>query len=800
MTWTASASDPDAVSGRRADGAALAALFALIAVAWWPVLAGRAVFAYDDFVYWFAPARRLVEEALRRGAVAEWDAWVGLGQPLIVNSGAAPLYPLNVLALLGDWPLGLHRMIVAHLFLGGAFTYALARELGARPAAAWVAAAGFAFGGPVVGYAQENPYHLFGLVWVPLVVLAFRRGLRGGGRRAPIAGGAALALVLYGGEPLGWYFTVALLLVVAVALVAGGQATGRRAAAQLVALVGVAVVLAAPQWAASTVGLADSARGQGLPDAVRVAYSFHPGRLPGLLLPLFGGAPAPVNSAWAAGFEGVHRTWFVSVYVGLAAWIFAPAALRRGRPMAWALLAASVLFGWLGLGRFGGLYALADAVVPGLSLLRYPEKFFGPLVITVPVLAALGLEHFLRGEGRRAVGAALVGVGALGAAAWLGAPALEDTVAAIAPLAELVPPALGQIARDGRHVLGAAAGVALALLLRPRARGVAVAAVLAAEVAVAGLTPVITAPPALFAEAGPIVEAVRAEDPHARYRRFPHPPLLPVAADVDGLVANQRRDRWTGGHHSLVGEARVLDRHGLHWGGGLEAILDAADPLPGGALFGARFLVVADGTPPPSWMQAALPSGRLTMRARWSELGAVLLADRGAAPRAWRAAATDVVTGSAAPDALRAMLDRPDLVARVVLDASDALVGGAVTAGAPPRLAGAEPPVGVRWRVDDAEVVEVETEGAAPGVLVLTDAFAPGWHATVDGAAVPIHRALGLGRAVAVPAGHSVVRFRYRHPRLRPAAAMAAVAGAVLALIALLDPRRGAVGEAERRA
>lgn len=798
MISTASASD--AVTARRADGAALAALGALIALAWWPVLAGHAVFAYDDFVYWFAPARRLVEQALRGGGVAEWDAWVGLGQPLVVNSGAAPLYPLNVLALLGDWPLGLHRMIVAHLFLGGAFTYALARDLGARPVAAWVAAVGFAFAGPVVGYAQENPYHLFGLVWVPLVVLAFRRGLRDGGRRAPIAAGAAMALVLYGGEPLGWYFTVALLLAVATARVVAGESTPGRAAAQLVAVVGVAVVLAAPQWASSTVGLAESARGQGLPEAVRFAYSFHPGRLPGLLLPLFGGAPAPTNSAWAAGFEGAHRTWFVSVYVGLAAWIFAPAALRPGRSMAWALAGASALFVWLGLGRFGGLYAVADAVAPGLSLLRYPEKFFGPLVITLPVLAALGLEAFLRGEGRRAVGVALACLGALGCVVWLGAPAFEGAVGAVAPLTELVPAALAQMARDGRHVFVAVVGVTLALLLRPRWRGPALAAVLAAEVAVAGLTPVITAPPALFDEVGPIVSAMQAADGHARYRRFPHPPLLPVAADREGLITNQRRDRWTGGHHSLVGEARVLDRHGLHWGDGLEAVLDGPDPLPGGALFGARFVVVADGAPPPAWTEAALRGGRLTMVGRWSELGAVLLEDRGAAPRAWRAAATDVVADSAAPEALHAMLARPDLAARVVLDARDALVDGERATASPPRLAGAEPPVGVRWRVDGAEGVEVETEGASPGVLVLTDAFAPGWHATVDGAAAPIHRALGLGRAVAVPAGRSVVRFTYRHPRLRPAALGAALGALLLAVLALRDRRRDAAPRAARRA
>ena len=56
------------------------------------------------------------------------------------------------------------------------------------------------------------------------------------------------------------------------------------------------------------------------------------------------------------------------------------------------------------------------------------------------------------------------------------------------------------------------------------------------------------------------------------------------------------------------------------------------------------------------------------------------------------------------------------------------------------------------------ERVEIHTAGDVPGLLLLADAFYPGWHASVDGREVPIYPANVLFRGVPVPAGeHSVV-------------------------------------------
>jgi len=85
---------------------------------------------------------------------------------------------------------------------------------------------------------------------------------------------------------------------------------------------------------------------------------------------------------------------------------------------------------------------------------------------------------------------------------------------------------------------------------------------------------------------------------------------------------------------------------------------------------------------------------------------------------------------------------------------------------------------------DEPEAVDVAVTATRAGWLVLADTALPGWRATVDGAPRPIHVANLAFRAVPVPAGRSVVSFRYEAPgwRLGSRGAFAGLAGLAVVL------------------
>jgi hypothetical protein len=114
------------------------------------------------------------------------------------------------------------------------------------------------------------------------------------------------------------------------------------------------------------------------------------------------------------------------------------------------------------------------------------------------------------------------------------------------------------------------------------------------------------------------------------------------------------------------------------------------------------------------------------------------------------------------------------------------LEGWSPDGGFPPRMERGR--VLHSWR--GTESLRIEAEVTQPGVLVVNDAYAPGWVATLDGQPLPIMRADGLVRAVPWPAGFRVLEMRYDPPEVRTGSWITALAAAATALVAVAGATR----------
>ena len=109
----------------------------------------------------------------------------------------------------------------------------------------------------------------------------------------------------------------------------------------------------------------------------------------------------------------------------------------------------------------------------------------------------------------------------------------------------------------------------------------------------------------------------------------------------------------------------------------------------------------------------------------------------------------------------------------------------------PPVLSAADRPEEARIEEYRPERVTVSASLSSPGVLVLGDAYYPGWQARVDGTSVPIMRANYFFRGIALTAGQHRIEFVYQPQSLLRGAivSLLTVVGIILGIGASRDRR-----------
>jgi hypothetical protein len=759
---------------------------------------------FRDFSLYFVPMKALLVELWRAGELPLWDPHVRSGLPFLANPQTGVFYPLTlVLVLLGVDP-GLTLFILLHFALAGGGFYLFLRAASFSKPSSACGALAFGLGGYLASLVNVLN-NLQTAAWVPWILFfSIRlRSLRLGnqvGRYAWLGLTLSIALALLGGEfqlaGLGLVTGMALALIelrratpdgrdeavtasdergeAMIAMIAsdGLEATAAcdglgRARTRFGGRAWPGLLILAPLAAAGLVGfqllptlelLRHSVRDSGLSLELASADAFKPAWLFSLAFP----RPALPGTATSGGAVIGEIPWLLSAYLGLGVVCLAALAVfgpRRRWTLVWS--GAAVLGGLLALGSGSPLFRIAHDVIPGFASLRYPEKFLLLPALALPALAAAGVEEV---EARRislrglALGGVTVALCWAGSLLWMNDPHRLSPMQASAQA--------GVIATATLLLLFAAR----ARRLHPQRAALLLCGVIAADLWMAGRGVNPGVDWSFYDEpwAAEILDKQGANPLHYRIR------TSPLAADME-QVAVVERARFFSNHYFF--HAGLAPNLGQLYGNlaedgmaGIEtrATADLIDALvaqedPRHALRllrleGVKYLVTS----------FPLPASEVVEVARHPDLPMRLMRLRGDLGRAYLTSRWEVQRGRR-PALLRAMAENFPAGRAVVLNrAPSGLTGPGETSG---RAAGPAPQplhtesaqspgriLRSKWR---PSAVRLEVDVKRPAILVVTDTWYPGWRGAMDGRSVPLLRANGTQRAVAVPAGRHTVVLRY---------------------------------------
>jgi len=727
---------------RRADWLAAATL---AAVAGWYVhllvraAEDRGARSYDIYFYFYPVMVQTARAVLDGGQGLFWNRFQNCGQPLFGSGTTGILYPPAVLSLFLDPDLALLGVLLFNLAVGSVGAYFLCRELGVGILAAWCGALAFGLGNTSVDLVTFTPLVSGPWAWVPVAMLFCERILRE--PTAPRAVGLAVAigLALIPGHPQAVLYLYQLIaLRVVYELVTRRHAVRGGTVAMLALGLALPPLLVAVQWIPALEVMRASVR--------NVTLNVDELRLPGLL------SWKGIRELYALRRE--FNNPFILAPFLLGSLAFLSADFRR-----YALFygLVGVLCVDLALGPSGLLFPIYMTLPFGM-LFRDPGRFLWITSFCLSVLVAVGVEAFLRADLTTATPAKRVAVVALPALAAVG-------------LALLSP---GGLWAAEWGLVAAVVAACLMALLVPHLRmlaGAVLAVTLLLDLMFVRPMPyrhLIPDGDVLYARAGPFSRVKQRMTPQHRLYVAP-PPSEPTFQQKTGaLFGVPTICDYTAQPTKRYAEFFTMMRRGKPMTSLNDWLYPRDSWLPAGFnrrlldLTASRYLMVPRAIDRTHKVFSDPP---LTLERGIGLLDARVYRNPTALPRAFYVPRIEV-----APDPKQLLhrlafgTDDPRRVALVESAPADGFLGsGAAEAGT------------VAFERDDAEHLVLRVSAPQRGFLFLADQDFPGWSATVNGAPAPISRANYVFRLVPVPAGDSVVEFRYAPMSVRIGALISAI-------------------------
>jgi len=384
-------------------------------VAFFPILFLGRCYDANDLLFQFAPWRQFLRDSLAQGFLPFWNPHNFAGQPFFADIQSQMLYLPNYLTLLPSVPVGMGWYTFLHFLIAAFGARHWLRSLELSEMAARVGALVFSLSG-FFFWEIIHPPVLAAFAWLPWFFSALEHVSKRPSARVGWYLGAAYAMLFLAGSfqvTLG--ATYAGLFYLAYRLWKGdrkeGQAIPHHKAwgwALLAAALGASLLL--PQLHATAEFTGRSVRENAGKDYAHfnAYWSLQPSTLGQFLLPRLGLTPGKSledaiqevtgDGGRQASNENIGNDYLANFgYLGVWLPLMVFLAFReRRRHLALLLSILSVLALALCFGKYFFLHALLCQFAPGFSLLRAPFRFLYLYVLPMSALVALGFQALTR--------------------------------------------------------------------------------------------------------------------------------------------------------------------------------------------------------------------------------------------------------------------------------------------------------------------------------------------------------------------------------------------------------------------
>jgi hypothetical protein len=377
---------------RRQDCFAVAILLAMLV--WFCdeiIFAGKIPF-FRDLAAYFYPIKFSVADALKAGELPLWDRHMATGFPVMAGFQSAVFYPPSLFFYFLPFLAAIQLSYVFHFAVALFGGYVLFRSWKYPVHISVISGILFAFGGTMVSL-NNLLNHFQSAVWLPWVLLFWERTILSRRWLNFVGLTILLACQLLAGSPEIFLLAMGLLVLDAIRLFNEQQLREPWQAGAILICAGLAVVgLTMVQLLPTGELIAQSRRDQAIPAVEALAWSLRPSSLLGLLLPTL-----EADSSFSFGVrlllvQGVpfllsHYIGVISLF-GLAAWF--RAARLKERVTSIGLVAISLI---LAFGSNTPIYPYLYEWVPLFRVMRFPEKYFYLTYVLLIFVVVRGLAN-----------------------------------------------------------------------------------------------------------------------------------------------------------------------------------------------------------------------------------------------------------------------------------------------------------------------------------------------------------------------------------------------------------------------